>query len=205
MIPQKIEKIRNDRTASSNVPDLPGVYKWWCTRETLLMFLRQISSYSNRSGITINSNEDTIISQIEKIYFDDYNEYLYCFYVGKADKSLKERIIKNHIKLNAYGSTLRLSIYSLKYGHYDHHNPVHKQEEKRYVNEILDKVFVEWQECNPEDVNKNEIREINSHLRIFNLDKGDLDNTIYPNDVELREQILSNLSYARSCKNLSLI
>jgi hypothetical protein len=119
--------------------------------------------------------------------------------VGKADSNhgLRDRIISNHIKRNVNGSTLRKSIYSLRFGDFDSHNETHKNNDKSYVNDILDSVYIEWQDYPQVQVQENEIREINSHLRIFNIDAGDLNDAEYPFDAELRHCILNNLSKAR--------
>ena len=161
-----------------------------------MYFLQQISSFNNLKN-NINYKVDKIIDQIEHKYCDDYNQELYCIYIGKTNSSygLKNRIIASHIKGNAEGSTFRKSIYSLKYGGFDYYNQQHRIQEKEYVNEIIDDLFIEWQDYPQEELDNIEIREINSFLRIFNIDSTD--ENIYPFDNTLRRLILNSLSAAR--------
>ena len=199
MIPVKVGELRQIKKSETGIPDLPGVYKWWCTKETLQYFINEIASFSRTTGKAFTLNCNDIEEQIEHKFFEKYGHELYCFYVGKADSNhgLRDRIISNHIKGNVNGSTLRKSIYSLKFGDFDSHNETHKNNDRGYVNEILDAVYIEWQDYPQAQVHENEIREINSHLRIFNIDSGDLNDAKYPFDAELRHCILNNLSEAR--------
>jgi len=199
MVPVRVTLLRNIKKSLTEIPNLPGVYKWWCDKNTLLDFINQISAFSQITDIEVNTGDDILINQVEHCRFDAYEKELYCFYVGKADSSqgLRDRLISNHIKGNVNGSTLRKSIYSLKYGSYDSHNLQHKYNDKNYVDGILDLLYVGWQDYLQADVLSNEIREINSYLRIFNIDTGDLNDSVYLFDVNYRHNVLNNLSESR--------
>jgi len=199
MVPVRVTLLRNIKKSLTEIPNLPGVYKWWCDKNTLLDFINQISAFSQITDIEVNTGDDILINQVEHCRFDAYEKELYCFYVGKADSSqgLRDRLISNHIKGNVNGSTLRKSIYSLKYGYYDSHNLQHKYNDKNYVDGILDLLYVGWQDYLQADVLSNEIREINSYLRIFNIDTGDLNDSVYLFDVNYRHNVLNNLSESR--------
>lgn len=102
-----------DRVSDKNIlpPNNPGIYKWLCDIDELkylLNLIRQINS----SGFPSN---DEIISHIER------NNNLYCIYVGKTDFSLRQRIKTQYVNGNAYGSTLRRTLYGVGYGRYNNH------------------------------------------------------------------------------------
>ena len=63
------------------------------------------------------------------------------------------------------------------------------------MDEIIDTLFIEWQDYPQEELDNIEIREINSFLRIFNIDSTD--ENIYPFDNTLSRLILNSLSVAR--------
>lgn len=199
MSPIKVSELRA-AGRNNGIPKLPGVYKWWCSKETLKYFIKQISSFSSLSGVSFQISDQEIESQIEHKNFPELGMTLYCFYVGKANANngLRSRIISNHIKGNVVASTLRKTIYSLEYGYYDRYNDEHKRRNKSYVNEILDSVYVEWQDYEESEVELVEKCEINSHLRIFNIKLKDLDDCLYQFDVGLRHAIINNVKTARN-------
>ncbi|MCF0238634.1 MAG: hypothetical protein HUK24_08545 [Sphaerochaetaceae bacterium] len=131
----------------------------------------------------------------------EYNDNLYCFYVGKADENgLKRRIKGDHLSNNPKGSTLRQSIYSLKYGKY-FSTEENKIRNKTYVENILLDCFIEWFPKEIQDVNSFEVSQINSYLRLFNLDKGELrDNLFLTNgrNAVMRKDLLNALTRART-------
>jgi hypothetical protein len=93
-------------------------------------------------------------------------------------------------------STLRQSIFGLKYGYFDRTNPVHRAREGE-ISDIINKMYVEWNECDESVVNRIERDEINRNLRIFNIHKPELDDTLYKCDPEERRRILAGVSKSR--------
>lgn len=179
-----VQEIRIRKAKDIGLPTLGGVYKWWCYIDTLKEFLEQL-----------NLKIDNVIDYIEF----NAEKQIYCFYVGqtKARRGLARRIKTQHVgkfdKKNPnagraiQGSTLRLSINSLKNGrgYFD----------EKYVDEVLDKCFVQW--VGVEDVlaiDKIEKYEINAYLRILNLDDFEDKGQEF---VELRNEVAGRLSNAR--------
>ena len=127
MILAKYLKTRNVDTKLLP-PEEPGVYKWWCSEEVIDSFISQMLAWSNQP---LSYSKELIKKEME------YNDNLYCFYVGKADENgLKRRIKGDHLSNNPKGSTLRQSIYSLKYGKY-FSTEENKIRNKTYVENIL--------------------------------------------------------------------
>jgi len=199
-----IKTLKKIGKINSPIPSLPGIYKWWCTKEQLHVFLQQINDQDQYTKNDTSSNLEELFKHIEYCYDSFLNLDLYCIYVGKADSSngLRNRIFGNHIDGNQEGSTFRKTIYSLKYGKkYDKKSVEYKELNKTYIQDIIDSLYVEWKAYSPEEVDINEIREINSYLRIFNLDLGDLrDNEFSENghDPKYRRLVLQNITNART-------
>lgn len=163
--PVSVEKIRTHSAKVISLPNKSGIYKWWCEKKLFETFINQLNCYS-ASPVSIKS----ILGYIEKTIIN--GSECYCFYVGKANKSLSNRIKSLHIgkmgKKNPcsgkaiHGSTLRQSINALK-------NGAHTYDEN-YVDEVLNSCFVQWAEVNIVDIDENEKNEINSYIRILNRD-----------------------------------
>lgn len=200
----KVEELKKIGGRKSQIPALPGVYKWWCTKEQLLLFMRQINNQDKYTGNDTSFIENDLLNHIEHYYDETLKIELYCIYVGKADEKhgLKKRIFGNHIGGNPNGSTFRKTIYGLKYGkNYDNHNQLYKNRNKTYVQDVIDSLFLEWNVYLQNEVDINEIREINSYLRIFNLDVGDLRDAEFSkneHNTNYRRQLLNNIKYARN-------
>ena len=201
----KVKDLRALGRKYGNVPNLPGVYKWWATKETLLMFMSQINEQDKNTGNNTKCDFDKLLKQIEHYYDDKMSLELYCIYVGKANEvhGLKKRIFGNHIGGNPNGSTFRKTIYSLKYGkNYNNHTDQYKERNKTYVQDVIESLYIEWNAyLEEEEVDVHEIQEINSYLRIFNLDPGDLRDTTFALnglDVNYRHQVLNNVTYTRT-------
>ena len=81
---------------------------------------------------------------------------------------------------------------------------MYKKRNKTYVQDVIDSLFIEWNAYSQNEVDINEIREINSYLRIFNLDVGDLRDTDFAengHNTNYRRQVLNNIKYARNSWN----
>ena len=182
---ESVINIRNNRAKNVNLPKKKGIYKWWCKKDLIKNFLLQLD---------LNNKSNEIIGKMEQS-----GEY-YCFYVGqtKSEKGLAGRIKSQHIgkqgkanpnKGSAIGSsTLRRSINALKNGG--------RSFDEDYVDNILNNCLVEWKALEEDEINEEEKKQINSNLRLFNLD--DLDNANKGKGfIKLREEIISNLKTKR--------
>ena len=179
-----VSVIRNNKAKDVALPKEPGVYKWWCTKNTLDGFLEQLKNIDS----TIELDYQFVESQ------QDGETTYYCFYVGmtKAKIGLAGRVKGLHIgaktkKTNGRaikGSTLRKSINALKNGS--------NAFCERYVDDILDACFVEWEVLKEEEIDKVEVGQINlgNYIRIFNIKDVD---QVHP----MRKKIVEALEKAR--------
>ncbi len=183
-------KVPDIRVRGFKMPKCGGIYKWWCTKKQFDSFLQQLKIHN--SFVL-----DMQYVEMKQVGGEKY----YCFYVGKAGKNLRDRIKGLHIgtrwKKNPFlgkaivGSTLRRSINALKNGSQTFN--------ENDVDEILDTCLVQWEEVEPENIDKREKEEINKFVRILNRD--DLDELPNKCQQEQREEISKALKLARTGKN----
>lgn len=183
----EIKSVKFIRDTRNSVADqCGGIYKWWCKKELLEEFINQLRLF----------NETISFDEIIK-YVEQNDNSLYCFYVGQTKSSLRSRIRSQHIgkrgKKNPTfgraikGSTLRRTINALKNndGRYD----------EDYVDKVLDECFVQWQSLETNRIDEEERNEINSYIRIFNID--DIANSNDENFNTLRAEVRDALKEAR--------
>ena len=169
------------------IPSSAGVYKWWCDETAYRGFMSGIHNFDNLSG---NDTQNLNVDNLNPECFDMNGKKLYCIYVGKANAThtLRHRIINNHINGRANYSTLRRSIFALKYGMYNRNTD--NTENERTVSEVIQKLYVSWFECKDEEVEREERDQINQCYRMFNIKDVDSNNDYYV--------CTRNIKYARN-------
>ena len=76
----KVEELKKIGERKSQIPALPGVYKWWCTKEQLLLFMKQINNqdkevtengtyiadegYTGLGTVTVNVPQENLQEQL---------------------------------------------------------------------------------------------------------------------------------------------
>ena len=121
-----VRALRSDKNVAQFIPNEPGIYKWWCNKETLDHILSRI-----------NTDSPTLLNAIETCQVD--GSTLFCIYVGKAGgrNTLRRRIISQHIKGNCKASTLRKTLFALFFGP-DSQSTTCKEFDKKELNDLLD-------------------------------------------------------------------
>ena len=128
-----------DKEKMNEVPRCPGYYKWWAKKEELQQLLEKLEI-----------DETVALQHIETKNFNDV--VYYGVYVGIAGKSLRQRIVSNHIKGNTRASTLRYDL-ACMFGRDIH--------DELAVNAFLDNLIVEFYPC---DAREQAIQAENDHL-----------------------------------------
>lgn len=161
----EVKDLRNDknkRKLRSNIPNKPGVYKWWCRKDLLEKFLKELDIQFDECAkdIEVKNNFD-VLKVCDNGYF--YEEHIknsyYCIYVGES-KNLKRRIFNNHLGSNIKGSTLRHTICAILVGYDD----------KLKVNELQDEMIIEIMAFPLEEYQKKQYTMINEKFRPLNND-----------------------------------
>ena len=63
----KVEELKKIGERKSQIPALPGVYKWWCTKEQLLLFMKQINNQDKYTGNDTSFIENDLLNHIENL------------------------------------------------------------------------------------------------------------------------------------------
>ncbi len=134
-------------TSEKDMPEKPGIYKWWATKKALKEILKALEL----------EKENDVLSGIERKVEKD----LYCIYVWQA-KSLDTRLKGNHV--NGKGkSTFRKSVEAVVKKIYG------EQDLEKRTNDFIDGLEIEYRLVEHDKLDSEETKEIGgTYLRIFN-------------------------------------
>jgi len=153
---------RDLRILRNEIPNSPGVYKWWCCEELLKTILKGLDLDFAECKKHIENIPNLVILKVDKnsiVHKHINNDVFYCVYVGDTAQ-LRRRIISNHIVGNIRGSTLRKTICAVLVGCVN----------EDMVNKIQDDMIIEITEFSEEKFHDEQSISINQYFRPLNND-----------------------------------
>ena len=174
-----VQQLRHLKELRSEIPQVCGVYKWWCKKVLLDKIISNLKlNPSCISDIEVVNKKVLRLCRENEIIESTIDEELYCIYVGDTG-NLKKRILNQHLGGNIKGSTLRMTIAAVLLG---------KVNEK-VINDIEDEMIIDVFYNDDFDCHYHifQNREINIYFRLLNNDDIDSNNMLYSNERHYEE------------------